>query len=166
MWHPNRSQWLIIWVFALFGLGVWVQQKHFVLVRPVYEYTGETNSLGIPQRRVVGRTIKLEWLRAASRLAVSSLVLGALIVWQLSGRQRKETQPQSPTASPRIWYVAKNGKTEGSISREEFAKGKQSGKYSDETLVFTKGMSEWTRAGHVAELGGEPPPALPPVPES
>jgi len=165
MWHPDRTQWLIIWVFALFGLGVWVQQRDFVWVRPVYEYTGERSLFGAPEQRVIARRIDLDWDRAASRLAVSCLVLGTLIVWQLSGPRQKKTQTQHATAGPRIWYVARGGKSEGPISREEFAKDKQSGLYSDDTLVFTKGMSEWTPAGYVEELGGEAPPALPPIPK-
>ncbi len=69
--------------------------------------------------------------------------------------------------SEKTWYVAVDGQSVGPMTLEELKAGLASGKYTARTMVFADGMSGWTPAGEIAELGAATPsPAatVPPVP--
>ncbi len=66
-WQPNRKQWLIIWAVVLLALAVW---------------TNPGTLSPSAQRRGAVRT--------EGRRAVSILVIGALLVWQINPRRRAD----------------------------------------------------------------------------
>ncbi len=171
MWYPNKSQWYVIWIFSLLALGVWVQQVDFVYMGTKFVPTGEqVSDVWGPKTRPV-ETIKFRWDRAGSRLALSCLLIGALIVWEISSKSQSgytvktsKTQPLPP--SMKNWYAVEDGKSVGPMSEEELIDGMRSGRYSSQTFVFTKGMSEWTPAGKIPELDVLPASPIPPLPGS
>lgn len=60
------------------------------------------------------------------------------------------------------WYVAVDGKSLGPYSIDQIRSGLTSGQYSNATMVWRDGFSDWVAAGQVQELQGpavqEPPP--------
>ncbi|MGE5200394.1 MAG: RDD family protein, partial [Rhodospirillaceae bacterium] len=62
------------------------------------------------------------------------------------------------------WYFAQAGdRREGPVSRESLQALRAAGQISDETLVWSPGMSGWTAFGQVFEAArADAPPPLPP----
>ena len=52
----------------------------------------------------------------------------------------------------KVWFVAEGGQTVGPMSKAELLEGIRSGRYNQQTLVFTQGMSDWTPAAQVVGL--------------
>jgi membrane protease subunit (stomatin/prohibitin family) len=73
--------------------------------------------------------------------------------------------PPLPQQSP--YYVAINGRQAGPYPVDQLQQLAASGQLTRDSLVWTQGMANWTKAGEVAALsalfGGMPPP-LPPAP--
>ncbi len=63
------------------------------------------------------------------------------------------------------WYAAIDGQQSGPFDRAKLSDGARAGKLTRDTLVWKKGMTQWTKAGDVPEIAdllGEIPPPLPP----
>ena len=69
---------------------------------------------------------------------------------------------QQPTGAE--WYIAFDGKQSGPLDRGALRQGVAAGKLTRDTLVWRKGMAQWSKAGEVQELSdlvSEVPPPLP-----
>jgi hypothetical protein len=51
-----------------------------------------------------------------------------------------------------MWYVAIDGEAIGPMPRDELLRGLRSGEYNGETMVFTRGMSDWAPVAQISEL--------------
>jgi membrane protease subunit (stomatin/prohibitin family) len=63
------------------------------------------------------------------------------------------------------WFAAFDGQQTGPLDRAKLAEAARSGKLTPDTLVWRKGLAQWSKAGDVAEIAemiGEVPPPLPP----
>jgi hypothetical protein len=92
--------------------------------------------------------------------AMARMDLGASIVSQPS-------PPPAPTrGSKRLdqWYVAREGKVHGPYPREHVRRSLHTGEIDGETLVWRRGMPEWTRAADALELSSTEPDADPLAP--
>jgi hypothetical protein len=71
----------------------------------------------------------------------------------------------APPADTTQWYAEKDGARVGPMPREQLATLVTSGQVTPSTLVWREGMSQWTQASAVPELGDllkSVPPPLPP----
>ena len=62
----------------------------------------------------------------------------------------------------KVWFVAEGGQSVGPMSKAELLECIRSGRYNQQTLVFTQGMSDWMPAAQVVGLqlsAGSPNPA-------
>ncbi len=92
--------------------------------------------------------------------------------WGPMGGQQ-QPQAAAPAAPPpppveTVWHIAENGATTGPFSRADLGRMAGGGQLTRETLVWSAGMSGWTKAGEIAELAQlftvAPPPPPPPPP--
>ena len=73
--------------------------------------------------------------------------------------------PPVPQAAPE-WYVAYHGKQTGPMNLTDLEQGARAGKLTRDTLVWRRGMAQWSKAAEVNELRdliADVPPPLPPV---
>jgi hypothetical protein len=77
-WYPNRLQWVIIWVAVLIAAHVWLGLRLSDFLPDYYGGWGLAKYLR-PAGDYVNR----------SRLALTVLVFGGLLVWQVSGWRKK-----------------------------------------------------------------------------
>ncbi|NIY72396.1 SPFH domain-containing protein [Marivivens donghaensis] len=92
--------------------------------------------------------------------------------WGPMGGQQ-QPQAAAPAAPPpppveTVWHIAENGATTGPFSRADLGRMAGGGQLTRETLVWSAGMSGWTKAGDIAELAqlftvAPPPPPPPPA---
>ncbi|WP_194094343.1 SPFH domain-containing protein [Marivivens aquimaris] len=92
--------------------------------------------------------------------------------WGPMGGQQ-QPQAAAPAAPPpppveTVWHIAENGATTGPFSRADLGRMAGGGQLTRETLVWSAGMSGWTKAGEIAELAqlftvAPPPPPPPPA---
>lgn len=71
----------------------------------------------------------------------------------------------APVAGAAEWYAESQGNRVGPMPQQELVSKVVSGQVTESTLVWREGMSAWTPAGQVAELGDafkKVPPPLPP----
>ena len=71
----------------------------------------------------------------------------------------------APAAGAAEWYAESQGNRVGPMPQQELVSKVVSGQVTESTLVWREGMSAWTPAGQVAELGDafkKVPPPLPP----
>ena len=64
----------------------------------------------------------------------------------------------------RQWYYLQNAQQTGPIAEDQLVRMLNAGQLDRESLVWTQGMQNWTKAVEVSELGiarGGVPPALP-----
>lgn len=74
------------------------------------------------------------------------------------------TQPAPAAADTTEWYAESQGKRIGPMPKTQLATMARSGELTPATLVWKEGMSGWTKAGEVPELGevfAKVPPPLP-----
>jgi hypothetical protein len=82
-------------------------------------------------------------------------------------------QQQPPSGPPPIpgqgaaaeWFVAYDGQQAGPFDAAKLQEGARDGKLTRDTLVWKKGMAQWTKAGEIQEIAdviGTVPPPLPP----
>ncbi len=62
------------------------------------------------------------------------------------------------------WYMAIGGQQVGPVSQDDIITSLRSGNITADTLVFTAGMSQWTRLAEVPALAPYLPGAMPPPP--
>ena len=89
-----------------------------------------------------------------------------------SAPQQQPPQPQPPSGPPPIpgqstaeWFVAYDGQQAGPFDAAKLQESARAGKLTRDTLVWKKGMAQWTKAGDVSEVAdliGAVPPPLPP----
>ncbi|MBS1715242.1 MAG: SPFH domain-containing protein [Armatimonadetes bacterium] len=93
-------------------------------------------------------------------------IMGQMV--QNMGQQQQQqapaggTPPPMPQAKP--YHVAVNGQQQGPFDRAALQSMAASGQLTRDTLVWTGGMAEWTKAGDVADLSdvfGSVPPPMP-----
>lgn len=89
----------------------------------------------------------------------------------MAGQQQPQAAaPAAPPPPPveTVWHIAENGATTGPFSRADLGRMAGGGQLTRETLVWSAGMSGWTKAGEIAELAQlftvAPPPPPPPPP--
>jgi membrane protease subunit (stomatin/prohibitin family) len=90
--------------------------------------------------------------------------MGAAMANQ-AGQSAPATPPPLPTQG-KTYHVALNGQQAGPFDQATLAAKVQAGEVTRDTLVWTAGMANWTKAGEVAELASlfaAVPPPLPPV---
>ncbi len=71
----------------------------------------------------------------------------------------------APGSGAAEWYAENQGERVGPMPQQELVSKVVSGQVTESTLVWREGMSAWTPAGQVAELGDafkKVPPPLPP----
>jgi membrane protease subunit (stomatin/prohibitin family) len=81
------------------------------------------------------------------------------------GQEGAAQPPPMPGTVGGDWFVALDGKQAGPFDRPELQEHARSGKLTGDTLVWRKGMGQWTKAGEVSDLAdviGSVPPPLPP----
>ena len=79
-------------------------------------------------------------------------------------RQDAGGPPPIPQQSAQAWFVVRDGKQEGPLDSRGVEEGLHAGRITRDTLVWRKGMGQWTKAGEVRELSdlvAEVPPPLP-----
>ncbi len=109
-----------------------------------------------------------EAIRAAASTPNSSVGAGlgaafGLEVGAASARRLGEADAPPP---PVAWHVALGGAAQGPFDRARLIALAAEGKLTATTLVWRRGMAEWTRAAEVAELAdlvSAAPPPLPPA---
>jgi hypothetical protein len=82
-----------------------------------------------------------------------------------AGGEAGTTSKPAANADAMQWYAESQGKRIGPMPQAEIARRIASGEIKSPTLVWRTGMSGWTPAGQVAELGDafkKLPPPLPP----
>jgi membrane protease subunit (stomatin/prohibitin family) len=80
-------------------------------------------------------------------------------------QQQPSGPPPIPGQSAAEWFVAYDGQQAGPFDAAKLQEGARAGKLTRETLVWKKGMAQWTKAGDVAEIAdviGTVPPPIPP----
>jgi membrane protease subunit (stomatin/prohibitin family) len=68
-------------------------------------------------------------------------------------------------AAPAEWYAAQDGKQAGPFAKPDLQEAARAGRLTRDTLVWRRGMPQWTKAGEVSELRDlvdSVPPPLPP----
>ncbi len=87
----------------------------------------------------------------------------------------QQSQPQAPAGPPPLntgtppvlWYAAINNQQAGPFTQQQLQDLVQQRQITADTLVWRQGMTDWTRAGDVAELDSMlamvPPPFPPPT---
>ncbi len=84
---------------------------------------------------------------------------------QAAGAPGRPGVPPPPPPAEALWHVAENGQTYGPYGRADLGRMVSEGKFSRDTLVWTAGMTGWTRAGEIAALAQlftvAPPPPPP-----
>jgi membrane protease subunit (stomatin/prohibitin family) len=80
-----------------------------------------------------------------------------------ANQQQASSQPPPMPGSD--WFMALDGQQAGPMDRSQLQTHARAGKLTRDTLVWRKGMPQWSKAGEVpevAELLGSTPPPLPP----
>jgi len=137
------------------------------------------------QMGVLGDLSRYQQFQAAEAMAAAAqapggaaaqgmgLGMGMAMAQQMGGMMANPTggQAAQPAASPpplpteTRYHVALNGQQQGPFGTAELQRMVQAGQLTRDTLVWTAGMANWTRAGEVAGLSavfGSLPPPLPP----
>jgi hypothetical protein len=69
-----------------------------------------------------------------------------------------------------MWYVAVNGDAVGPMTLQDLRQALESKIYPNDVLVFTDGMTDWTKADQIPDLSGSCPANgrshLPSIPEA
>jgi len=96
-------------------------------------------------------------------MAMAGPISQAMTGPQASGAAAAATPPPIPGAA--TYFVAIEGKQTGPFDMQTLASQAAAGRLTQQTLVWTQGMAQWTPAGQVAALSGlfaNVPPPLPP----
>ncbi|MEL6578009.1 MAG: DUF4339 domain-containing protein [Pseudomonadota bacterium] len=94
---------------------------------------------------------------------------GGTSPWGAAPRQPAAAPPPPPPPPQEtVWHVAENGATHGPYSRADLGRMMGEGRFSRDTMVWSAGMSGWTKAGEVPPLAqlftiAPPPPPPPPA---
>lgn len=82
--------------------------------------------------------------------------------------RRKQAAATAPGAAPlggaAEWYAESQGNRIGPMPQQELVSKVVSGQVTESTLVWREGMSAWTPAGQIAELGDAFKKVPPPLP--
>ncbi len=106
-------------------------------------------------------------LAAAGAGIGMGMAMAAPIGQALSGQQQPVSGAGTPPPIPgaAAYFVAIEGKQTGPFDMQTLASQAASGRLTQQTLVWTQGMPQWTPAGQVPSLAGifaNVPPPLPP----
>ena len=70
--------------------------------------------------------------------------------------------PPPPTAA--VWYIARDGQTQGPFSFAQIREALSSGQITAQTHLWTAGMPAWLPAAQVPQLAAQFMPTPPPPP--
>lgn len=94
--------------------------------------------------------------------------LGLGLGMAMAGRMMQPGMMGAPGSAPppaAAWHIAVNGQTQGPFTLQQLSSGIAAQEVTQETMVWTGGMSAWAPAGQVTQLSGSfgavPPPPPP-----
>lgn len=100
--------------------------------------------------------------------------MGGMMSQAMQGGGMQQQPPAAPGGPPPIpgqvqYFVAVNGQQQGPYPVSQLQQYAQGGQFTRESLVWSQGMAQWTKAGEVPELAqlfaSTPPPPPPPPPQ-
>jgi membrane protease subunit (stomatin/prohibitin family) len=96
----------------------------------------------------------------------AQMAAGMTMGQAMTGSQQQAPITPPPIPQQTVYYMAVNGEQAGPYDLNTLAAKVSSGELIRETLVWTKGMTEWSKAGDVPEVSalfGSVPPPIPPA---
>jgi hypothetical protein len=118
---------------------------------------GMVGDVDLYQRYQVAKAAPVAAANPAGGLAGAGVGLGMGMAYAGIGA------PSLPSGVGRVWHVASGGRTQGPWDTTQLRQAIARGEITGTSLVWTSGMTAWTPAAQVAELGALFPPPPPPA---